>query len=39
MFRLFVSHRGVPVLPANRDDVLEGPAASERLSHLVLLSF
>ncbi len=39
MFRLFASHRRAPVLPAKRDNVLKGLAASERLSHLVLLSF
>ncbi len=39
MFRLFATHRHAPALPAKRDDVLEGLRASERLSHLVLLSF
>ncbi len=39
MFILFGSYHRVPALPAKRDEVLEGLAASERLSHLVLLSF
>lgn len=39
MFRFFTTQRGPSVESAKRDNVLAGLAASERLSHMVLLTF